>query len=114
LHAIILGARPEIGCVVHAHPPAASALASARREIPPFHYMVAAAGGASIRCTPYVAINTRALGEAALAAMEGGRRACLLGNHGLVACADTPAAAVTLAEEVEWLAGTYLRALALG
>jgi ribulose-5-phosphate 4-epimerase/fuculose-1-phosphate aldolase len=35
-------------------------------------------------------------------------------NGPLVACADTPAAAVTLAEEVEWLAGTYLRALALG
>lgn len=114
LHAAILKARPDVHAVVHAHGNAASALAALRRDIPAFHYMVGAAGGSSIRCTAYVTINTEALGDAAVAALDGGRRACLLGNHGLVACGTTAERAVDLAAEVDWLAARYLEALAVG
>ena len=51
-HRDILAQRPEVGAVVHAHPPHATALACLRRPIPPFHYMVAVAGGEDIRCAP--------------------------------------------------------------
>src|SRR5436305_7604571 len=44
-HRDILKARPEINAVVHAHPPYATTLAIMGREIPPVHYMIAAAGG---------------------------------------------------------------------
>ena len=66
-------------------------LACLRREIPRFHYMVAVAGGDSIRCAPYATFGTQALSDHALAALEG-RSACLLANHGMIAIGATPAA----------------------
>lgn len=113
LHADILRTRPEFDCVVHAHSPWATALSCLRREIPPFHYMVAAAGGADIRCAKYATFGTAELAAAALEALRG-RRACLLSNHGLVACGPSAAAALGLAVEVEALAGQYMRALSVG
>lgn len=112
-HVAIYAARPEAGAVVHVHSPYATALACARREIPPFHYMVAVAGGATIRCAPYATFGTAALSDAVLAGLAG-RRACLLANHGLVAMgADLPRA-LKLAVEVEELAKQYLLALDAG
>ena len=89
------------------------ALACLRRDVPPFHYMVAVAGGRTIRCAPYATYGTAALADAALAALEG-RRACLLANHGQIALADSADAALRLAIEVESLCATYLRALSVG
>ena len=112
-HRDLYAARPEAGAVVHAHPPFAVALACLRRDIPPFHYMVAVAGGATIRCAPYATFGTAALSEAVLAGLAD-RRACLLANHGLVALgADLPRA-LKLTVEVEELARQYLLALGAG
>ena len=58
-HRDIFKARPEINAVVHAHPPYATTLAIMGREIPPVHYMVAVAGGDTIRCAPYATFGTR-------------------------------------------------------
>lgn len=113
MHAAVYRARPEAGAVVHLHSEAATALACLRRDLPAFHYMVAAAGGTSIRCAPYATFGTDALATAALAALEG-RRACLLGHHGQLAFGPTLAKALALAVEVEGLCATYLRALAVG
>lgn len=112
LHAAVFRARTDIRAIVHAHPPWATALSCLRRDIPPFHYMVAVAGGMTIRCADYATFGTEALAVATVAALAG-RRACLLANHGIVACADSPAAALGLAVEVEALAGQYLRALSV-
>jgi L-fuculose-phosphate aldolase len=112
LHAAIYAARPEIGAVVHTHSPRATALSCARRGIPPFHYMVLLAGG-PIRCADHATFGTQALARHCVAALAG-RRAVLLANHGVVACGATLAAAVTLAFEVENLAGQYLDLLASG
>ncbi len=112
-HVGIYAARPEAGAIVHVHAPNATALACARREIPPFHYMVAVAGGASIRCAPYATFGTAALSEAVLAGLEG-RRACLLANHGLVALGADLSRALKLTIEVEELAKQYLLALGAG
>src|SRR5687768_5741368 len=113
LHAAILSARPEVGTVLHAHPPYATAVACLRRDIPPFHYMVAVAGGTDIRCADYATFGTAALGANAVAALED-RRACLLANHGTIALGDTPEAALALAIEVEALAQMYCVAVATG
>lgn len=112
-HRDILAAREEVGAIVHAHPRFATALACTGRGIPAFHYMVAVAGGADIRCAPYHTFGSQALSDAALTALKG-RRACLLANHGIIAVgADVPAA-LKLAAEVESLAAQYCTALALG
>ena len=99
--------------MVHSHPTDATALACLGRGIPEFHYMVAVAGGDSIRCAPYATFGSAALSKHALAALEG-RRACLLANHGMIAAGADLAAALALAAEVEALAAQYCRALQLG
>lgn len=112
-HRDIYAARPEIGAIVHCHPPFGIALASHGRGIPAFHYMVAMAGGADIRCAPYATYGTQELSDHAVAAMEG-RFACLLANHGMIAAGRTLERAMALAVEVESLAEGYWRALQIG
>ena len=112
-HADILRLRPDVDCVLHCHATYATTLACHHRGIPSFHYMVAVAGGSTIRCAPYATFGTQALSDHALTALEG-RRACLLGQHGMIALGATPAAALALAVEVEALARLYLQALSLG
>ncbi|MBY0335233.1 MAG: class II aldolase/adducin family protein [Acetobacteraceae bacterium] len=113
LHAAVYAARPEAKAIVHTHSPMATALSCARRPIPPFHYMVALAGGADIPCSGYATFGTAELAEAAVAALIG-RRACLLANHGVLALGSTLAGADTLAREVENLARQYLALLGAG
>lgn len=112
-HRDIYVARPDAGAVVHAHPMHATALATQRRSIPSFHYMVAAAGGHDIRCAPYATYGTEELSQHALAALQD-RSACLLGNHGLIALGVDLPHAFNLAVEVETLAQQYLLALSTG
>lgn len=114
LHAAIYHRRPDVGAVVHAHPRAATALSCLRRPIPPFHYMVAAAGGPEIPCAGYATFGTQALAEQVAAALGSRYRACLMANHGLVAVGTDPDAALALARLVETLADQYLLALAAG
>jgi L-fuculose-phosphate aldolase len=112
-HRDIFASRAEIGAIVHTHSPQATALACTGRAIPAFHYMVAVAGGADIRCAPYHTFGSQALSDAALEALEG-RRACLLAQHGVIALGKDVGAALALAGEVEDLAMKYCAALALG
>jgi len=113
LHRDIYARHIEAGAVVHTHSPYATTLACLHRAIPAFHYEVAFAGGADIRCAPYATFGTQELSDAALEALAG-RRACLLGNHGAVAYGETLDAAVDLADKVEALARLYWQALQLG
>ena len=112
-HRDIYAAFPEAGAVVHAHSPFAVALACLRRDVPPFHYMVAMAGGTDIRCARYATFGTQALSDAVVEALAQ-RRACLMANHGLVAWGRSLAGALALAVEVEALCGQYLRCLQVG
>lgn len=112
-HLDILRARPEVGAVVHAHSPYATALAMTRRSIPPAHYMIAAFGGSDIRCADYALYGTEALSAAALAALEG-RLGCLLANHGMIAVGPSLERAMWLAVELETLARQYHATLTIG
>lgn len=113
IHRDILASQSDVSVVLHAHPVSATALACLRREIPAFHYMVAVAGGDSIRCAPYARFGTEALSMHALTALSG-RRACLLANHGIVSLGTSLTNALALAVEVESLSAMYLAALAVG
>ena len=112
-HRDILKARPEVNAIVHAHPPYATMLAIMGMEIPPVHYMVAVAGGDTIRCAPYATFGTQELSEHAVRALEG-RLACLLAHHGMIAAGPSLAKAMWLAVEVEALARQYHGCLQIG
>ena len=83
------------------------------RQIPPIHYMIAAAGGDTIRCAPYATYGTPELSEHAVKALED-RFACLLGHHGMIAIGPSLARALWLAVEVEALARQYHGCLQIG
>jgi L-fuculose-phosphate aldolase len=112
-HRDIYAARPEIHSIVHTHSIFATTLASHHRDIPPFHYMIAIGGGRNIRCAPYATFGTAELSAAAVKALEG-RMACLLAQHGSIACGENLKKALALAVEVEVLAKMYWHALQLG
>jgi L-fuculose-phosphate aldolase len=113
LHAAIYADRPDADAVVHLHSPHATAIACLRMDIPAFHYMVAVAGGDSIRCARYETYGTEELALAALEALED-RTACLLANHGQVAIGSSLDEAVRRARDVEDLAHTFSVALEAG
>jgi L-fuculose-phosphate aldolase len=105
-HRAIYASRDEINAVIHVHSPYATGIACTHQDIPAFHYMVAIAGGDSIRCAPYATVGTEALSRNALEALTG-HRACLLANHGMIALGENIQSAFSLAQEVETLARQY-------
>jgi L-fuculose-phosphate aldolase len=113
MHRAVLLARPDVGAVVHTHSPHATALAMARRPIPPCHYMVAMFGGSDVRVSGYATFGTEALAREAVVALDG-RTACLLANHGALAVAGDLARAMWRAAELEALSRQYLLSLAAG
>ncbi|MFW6369446.1 MAG: class II aldolase/adducin family protein [Myxococcota bacterium] len=113
MHRDLLLARPETGSILHAHSPRSTALACHGRGIPPFHYMVAVAGGTDVRCAPYATFGSPELASAAVEALQG-RKACLLAHHGILCLGEGPREALDLAVEVEALSGMYLDSLAIG
>ena len=112
-HRDLYAARPEVGAVLHAHSPFAVSLACLRRDIPPFHYMIARFGGDTVRCADYALFGSQALSDAALLAMRD-RKACLLANHGLLVAGRDLDEALALAIELEELCEQYWRACQLG
>jgi L-fuculose-phosphate aldolase len=112
-HRDIYAQRAEFGAIVHTHAVAATALACLRKDIPPFHYMIALAGGDSIRCADYATFGTQELSNNALIALKE-RKACLLANHGMIAAGEDLPEAYRIAVEVETLSEMYLRALQAG
>ncbi|MCE9649480.1 MAG: class II aldolase/adducin family protein [Parvibaculum sp.] len=113
MHAAIYAARAEAEAIVHAHSDFAVTLAVMKRDIPPFHYMVALLGGRDIRCAPYATFGSAELAQHAVTALQS-RKACLLAHHGQIALGRDIGEALKLAHEVETLAGQYWRALQIG
>jgi len=113
LHLDLYRNRPDTGAILHAHSPFATSLACLRRDIPPFHYMIARFGGDTVRCAPYALFGTQALSDAASTAMAG-RSACLLANHGMIVGAASLGKVFAAAVELESLCEQYWRACQCG
>ena len=96
------------------HSPYATALSCLRIDIPAFHYMVAKAGGATLRTARYATFGTAELSEAMIEALADDRTACLLANHGQIAYGKTLASAYAVAGEVEYLCRQYAIVRTLG
>ena len=112
-HLEIYRAHPEACAVLHAHSPWCTTLACLDREIPPFHYMVALAGGDSIPCAPYALFGSRELSDNVCLALAE-RTACLMSHHGMVCYSGSLAKVLELAVEVENLARVYCQTLQVG
>ncbi|MBE7183241.1 MAG: class II aldolase/adducin family protein [Methylobacterium mesophilicum] len=100
--------------VVHAHPDHCVALASLRRPIPPFHYMVAGFGGSEVPCADYACFGGPELAETVVAAMGTTYSACLMANHGVVTTGADIATALGRAQKLETLARQYILACSVG
>jgi L-fuculose-phosphate aldolase len=112
-HQDIMLRRKEVGAVVHTHSIYASTVSLFGNTLPPFHYMIAVAGGDSVRCAPYAMFGTQELSENINGALID-RKACLIANHGLVAIGDNLKEALQIAEEVEHLCHLYIEAKKIG
>ena len=99
--------------IVHAHSPHATAVSAHGKAIPPFHYMIALAGGEDIKCAEYATFGTEELSKNVLKALQD-RCACLMSNHGQVAFGKNLEQAFELAQEVENICHQYTIALKLG
>lgn len=114
LHLVIYERRPDIGAVVHAHPPNATAIASSRGnpiEVP-FIAEALVSLGPKIPKLPYAQP-----GEAARAALAPWCElvdVVLLGNHGVIAWGKDCETALLRLELVEHLAKIAIAATALG
>lgn len=113
LHQAVYAARADVGAVVHTHSMHATVLACAGREIPAFHYMVAAAGGDTVPLVRYATFGSEKLSDHVAKGLKK-HNACLIANHGLVAVGSNCASALELAGEVEVLAEHYWKVLAIG
>ena len=112
-HQDIYVTKKEAKAIVHAHSTNATAVSTHKRGIPPFHYMVAMAGGHDIKCAKYATFGTRELSKNILKALKD-RKACLIANHGQIAFEENLMKAFELAEEVENISLQYITSLKLG
>ena len=112
-HQDIYKNKREANAVVHAHSPNATAVSTHGKSIPPFHYMIALAGGEDIKCSEYATFGTHELSMNIIKALEN-RKACLMSNHGQVAFGKNLSTAFELAQEVENICHQYIIALKIG
>ena len=105
--------KKDAQAIVHAHSPHATAVSSHGKPIPPFHYMIALAGGEDIKCADYATFGTEELSNNIIKALKN-RSACLMSNHGQVAFGKDLDQAFELAQEIENICHQYTIALKLG
>ena len=113
MHRDIYKIHADAAAIVHAHPTFCTTLACMHENIPPFHYMVAVAGGVDIRCAKYATFGSQKLSDNMLQVLQD-RKACLLANHGMICFNTNLAQALALAVEVETLARQYWHVRQMG
>lgn len=116
LHAACFRARPDVGAVLHAHPPHATALGLARRSlgVPALPEMVVSLGR-NIPTLDYAAPKSAAQDQAiARALTDGDADALLLAGNGVVAVGDDLEQAFLRLELVEHYARMVVLAAPLG
>ena len=114
LHLEIYKSFPEARAIVHTHSVYASALAVAHKDLPPIIEDLTQIVGGTVRCTDYTIAVTKELGLKAVEAMEGGRSAALLANHGAVCWGRNMKEALATAQILEKAAQIYCIANTFG
>ena len=114
LHLEIYKSFPEARAIVHTHSVYASALAVAHNDLPPVIEDLTQIVGGAVRCTEYTIAGTKLLGQKAVEAMQGGRSAALLANHGAVCWGRNLKEALATAQILEKAAQIYCIAHSFG
>lgn len=112
LHRIFYQNREDICAVVHTHSTYCTVLATNHMDLPASSYLVAFAGR-NVRCGDYAPFGTRDLAEKTFSAMEG-QKAALMANHGLITGGTDIRDAYTVAQQIEFCAEVYVKALSIG
>jgi len=113
MHADLYRAREEAGAVLHCHAPHATAISCLRRDVPPFHYMIAITGASTIKCAKYELFGTQELSDAMIEAF-GPSKACLLANHGMTCFSKDLTQVLKLGIEIENICQQYQLACTMG
>jgi L-fuculose-phosphate aldolase len=113
MHAEIFRKRTAINAVIHTHPPSASTVAAARREVPPILDDMAQIIGPTVRVADYARSSTRKMNKVALRALKG-RMACLLANHGAVCIGRDLDEAFVVSQVLEKACRTFIEAEFVG
>jgi len=114
MHLAVYRGRPDVGAVVHAHPPAATAFAAAGQAIdgrfsPEFTFMT----GGMVPVVPFAMPGSETLSQNIAACIQE-YDVVLLEKHGILAWACSPVTAFGLIEQVEEIAGILLKSSAVG
>ena len=113
IHAQIYRARPDVGCVLHAHPVAPVLMATLNIEVEPLDQDCAAfVGKLPVLDNDAVSISTPELGDDVARAL-GKMGALLLKNHGSIVTGTDIASVCVTAHRLEKVAETMLRAASL-
>jgi ribulose-5-phosphate 4-epimerase/fuculose-1-phosphate aldolase len=113
IHARIYAARPDVRCVLHAHPIASTLMAALGIAVEPLDQDCAAlAGRLRVLDSGAVSIATPELGDGVARALRGAG-ALLLKNHGSVVAGADIASVCVMAHRLEKVAETMLRAASL-
>ncbi len=113
MHMDIYKEKPQARNIIHVHSPYATAISCLRQDIPAFHYMIAVAGGNSLRCADYATFGTERLSKNMMIALAD-RKACLLANHGMICFGGNFEQTLGLAVEIETLCRQYAIAAQTG
>lgn len=113
MHLAVYRARADAGAVIHSHPVWASAFAATRKPIPAFLDELGVYLGGDVEVAEYGVSGSPELAEACVKAL-GKRAACLLANHGLLACGKDLEEALHVTDLVERAAKTLIGAGLLG
>ncbi len=111
VHTELYQARPEVGAVIHAHAPYATALGLS--GLPFLPVTTEAAFFGKVPVVPFIMPGTKELAQAVAKAMEKSP-ACILQNHGVVVAAGTLRRAANLVEMLERTAQLILTCYAVG
>ncbi|MEU9022386.1 class II aldolase/adducin family protein [Actinomadura sp. NPDC048394] len=110
---LALYAETPAAAIVHTHSTYGAVVATTMAELPPIHYNTLLLGGV-VKVAEYATYGTPELAENVRAAMEGGKRAALMANHGGVTIGRDLDEAFENARLLEWLCGVYVRAKMIG
>ena len=113
LHIAIYKSKPEANSVVHTHSMFCTVLSTLNMPIKSVHYVIADCGSAEVPVAPYRIYGSEDLAISVVNTI-GKSNACLLANHGMVACGDNLKSAFALASTCEWVAEIQWRALSVG
>lgn len=113
LHCAIYQARPDVNAIMHTHSLYASALAVARKPIPPILEDLVQMVGGGVPIAPYARAGTPELAQVTAATL-GSLGAVLLANHGAVGVGRTLEEALIVCQIVEKSACVYLWANLIG